>query len=84
MLRIYLGGNVTIETARGQISEWRSAGRQGRLAFAMLAGEHLRAVPRDELADELWLTDPPPSQERALTAVISKVRAIWPAPKSPN
>jgi DNA-binding SARP family transcriptional activator len=76
LLRIYLAGNVTIETPQLTIADWRAAGRQGRLAFAMLAGEHLRAVPRDELAGELWPHDAPPSQERALTAVISKVRAV--------
>ena len=75
MLRIYLAGNVAIESAAGITSDWRAAGRQGRLAFAMLAAEHLRPVSRDELAEGLWPDDPPPSRERALTAVISKIRA---------
>ncbi|MDQ2682226.1 MAG: winged helix-turn-helix domain-containing protein [Chloroflexota bacterium] len=74
-MRIYLAGNVAIESATGITSDWRAAGRQGRLAFAILAAEHLRPVSRDELAEGLWPDDPPPSRDRALTAVISKVRA---------
>jgi SARP family transcriptional regulator, regulator of embCAB operon len=51
-------------------------GRQGHLAFAHLAYEHLRAVSRDELAEELWLGKAPPSWERSLSALISKLRAL--------
>jgi DNA-binding SARP family transcriptional activator len=51
-------------------------GRQGRLAFAHLAYEHLRAVSRGELAEELWLSTVPPSWERSLSALISKLRAL--------
>jgi SARP family transcriptional regulator, regulator of embCAB operon len=39
-------------------------------------GEHLRAVSRDELAEELWLSAVPPSWERSLSALISKLRAL--------
>src|SRR5215204_4963270 len=51
-------------------------GRQGRLAFPHLAYVHLRAVSRDELAEELWLSTVPPSWERSLSALISKLRAL--------
>jgi len=76
LLRIYLAGNITIESGTTIVSDWRATGRQGRLAFAMLVGEHLRPVTRDELADELWPIDPPPSRDRALSAVISKLRSL--------
>src|SRR5215208_6199057 len=49
---------------------------QGRLAFAHLGYEHLRAVSRDELAEELWLGKAPPSWERSHSALISKLRAL--------
>ena len=57
------------------LDERRLMGRQGRLAFAHLACEHLRAVSRDELAEELWLGKAPPSWERSLSALVSKLRA---------
>jgi DNA-binding SARP family transcriptional activator len=76
-LRIYLTGRVIVED-NGAIllDERRLMGRQGRLAFAHLVGEHLRAVSRDELAEELWLSTVPPSWERSLSALISKLRTL--------
>lgn len=76
-LRIYLTGRVLIEqSGTVLLDERRLVGRQGRLAFAYLIGEHLRAVSREELAEELWLGSPPPSWERSLSALISKLRAL--------
>ncbi len=76
-LRIYLTNRVLIEE-RGTVllDERRLMGRQGRLAFAYLVGEHLRAVSRDELAEELWLGTLPPSWKRSLNTIISKLRAL--------
>jgi DNA-binding winged helix-turn-helix (wHTH) protein len=55
-LRIYLTGRVLVEESDTVLlDERRMMGKQGRLAFAYLVGEHLRAVSRDELAEELWL-----------------------------
>ena len=76
-LRIYLTSRVLVEEDGGTVllDERRLMGRQGRLTFAYLVGEHLRAVSRDELAEELWLGSLPPSWEKSLRAVISKLRA---------
>jgi SARP family transcriptional regulator, regulator of embCAB operon len=76
-LRIYLTGRVLVED-NGAIllDERRLMGRQGRLTFAFLAYERLRVVSRDELADELWPGAVPPSWERSLSALISKLRAL--------
>jgi len=76
LLRIYLTGSAAIEADQIAVSEWRTVGRQGRLVFAMLAAEHPNAVTRDQLIGELWPVDPPPSGDRALTAIISKLRAM--------
>jgi SARP family transcriptional regulator, regulator of embCAB operon len=77
LLRIYLTGRVLVEDdGKVLLDERRLMGRQGRLAFAHLAYEHLRAVSRDELAEELWLGKSPPSWERSLSALISKLRAL--------
>jgi DNA-binding SARP family transcriptional activator len=76
-LRIYLTGRVLVEdNGKILLDERRLMGRQGRLAFAQLVGEHLRVVSRDELAEELWLGTAPPSWERSLSALISKLRAL--------
>lgn len=50
-------------------------GRQGRLAFAFLALNRHRPVPRDELADALW--DEPAASER-LSPLLSKLRSSVP------
>ena len=76
-LRIYLTGRVLVEdNGKILLDERRLMGRQGRLAFALLAYEHLRMVSRDELAEELWPGTVPPSWERSLSAIISKLRAL--------
>jgi DNA-binding SARP family transcriptional activator len=76
-LRIYLTGRVLVED-NGEIllDERHFMGRQGRLTFAYLAYERFRAVSRDELAEELWPGAVPPSWERSLSALISKLRAL--------
>src|SRR5215210_4371468 len=85
VLRIYLTGRVLVEDNGKILLDERSLiGRQGRLAFAHLVGEHLRAVPRDELAEELWPGAVPPSWERSLSALISKLRALLAGASIPN
>ena len=58
------------------IDDARFPGRQGRLLFAYLAAEQGRPVPKDELAEAIWGETPPPSWDKALTGVVSKVRAL--------
>jgi DNA-binding SARP family transcriptional activator/ABC-type branched-subunit amino acid transport system substrate-binding protein len=62
------------------IDEARFPGRQGRLLFAYLVAEQGRPVPRDELAEALWGKSPPPSWDKALTVIVSKVRSLLPGP----
>lgn len=84
-LRIYLTGRVLVEDdGRILLDERHLMGRQGRLVFAHLACEHLRAVSRDELAGELWLDTVPPSWERSLSSIISKLRALLASAGLPN
>jgi DNA-binding SARP family transcriptional activator len=66
---------VSIETPDGLIQQGMLPGRQGRVVLAYLALRHA-PVPREELADVLWAGVPPPSWETALSAVISKLRAL--------
>jgi DNA-binding SARP family transcriptional activator len=76
-LRIYLTGRVLVEDSNAVLLDERHfTGKQGRLAFAYLVGEHRRAISRDELAEELWLGTLPPSWEGSLSVVISKLRTL--------
>ena len=75
-LRVFLAGRVAVESDDVVIDEARFPGRQGRLLFAYLAAEEGRAVPRDELAEAIWGETPPASWDKALTGVVSKLRAL--------
>src|SRR5437867_7120936 len=76
MLRVYLTGEPCLLTPDALIRAERFPGRQGRLAFAYLASERARPVPRDELAELLWPESLPASYDVALSALISKLRAL--------
>ncbi len=75
VLRIYLTSQVRIEHGDVLIGERDLPGRQGRTALALLVTERDRPVSRDELGDELWPREPPPAWEKAIMAVVSKLRA---------
>lgn len=75
-VRVYLAGRIVLETPDRVIDEKDFVGRQGRSAFAYLTLARNRPVSRSELAEALWSDDPPPTYETALSAVISKVRAV--------
>ena len=75
-LKVFLAGRVAVESDGVVIDDARFPGRQGRLLFAYLAAEQGRPVPKDELAEAIWGEAPPPSWDKALTGVVSKVRAL--------
>jgi DNA-binding SARP family transcriptional activator len=77
MSRIFLTGNVGIEAGNSALHLAEVAGRQARVVFAYLVLERHRAVPREELAEALWLDTLPQSWEAALRVVVSKVRAVF-------
>jgi DNA-binding winged helix-turn-helix (wHTH) protein len=70
-----ISSQVRIEHGQTLLGERDLLGRQGRVALALLVAERDRPVTRDELAEELWLDDPPPTWEKAAMAVVSKLRA---------
>src|SRR5262245_65068766 len=74
--RVSLLGRVSLEAEGGAVDEARFPGRQGRLLFAYLVAERGRAVPRDELAEALWGDAPPPTWDKALTGIVSKLRGL--------
>jgi SARP family transcriptional regulator, regulator of embCAB operon len=76
VLRIYLTGELALESGSVLIREDRLPRRQGRLAFAYLVSERVRSVSRDELAELLWPGVPPAAWEVAISALVSKLRAL--------
>ncbi|HET7419579.1 MAG TPA: BTAD domain-containing putative transcriptional regulator [Candidatus Dormibacteraeota bacterium] len=76
MLRIYLNGDICLTMDGRLLRADRLPGRQGRLVFAYLVTERARAVSRDELADCLWPRRLPAASEVALSAIVSKLRAV--------
>ena len=75
-VRVSLTDHVRIETGGAVFQEQRFPGRQGRLVFAYLLAHHGRPVPRDELAEALWGDAPPATWEKALSVLVSKLRAL--------
>jgi YVTN family beta-propeller protein len=75
-LKVFLAGRIAVEADAVVIDEGRFPGRQGRLLFAYLVAEEGRPVPRDELAEAVWGDSPPATWEKALTVVVSKLRAL--------
>lgn len=74
-MRISLTGRISIEADGATVDERSFPGRQGRLVFAYLLAEG-RPVPRDELAELLWADAPPTTWEKALSVLVSKLRAV--------
>src|SRR5215469_629318 len=73
-LRVYLTGRFHLGTSTGVVEGSALAGRQGRLALAVLLLEP-DPVERSRLAEVVWDERPPDSWRRDLSAVISKLRA---------
>src|SRR5713101_9206012 len=76
MLRIYLTGKLTVASPEALIRAERFPRRQGRLAFAYLVSNRSRQTTRDELVDLLWPQHAPRAFDAALSALVSKLRAV--------
>ena len=75
-LRIYLNGGIALMRGDTLLRADRLPGRQGRLVFAHLVTERARSVSRDELAEGLWPRQLPAAFDVALSAIVSKLRAM--------
>ncbi|MGZ4360310.1 MAG: AfsR/SARP family transcriptional regulator [Gaiellaceae bacterium] len=73
--RIQLCGRV-VATLDGRRVDSELPGRQGRLLFAYLAANRLRAASRAELMDAVWPDGLPGAPESALSALVSKLRRV--------
>ena len=74
--RIYLTGDVALEAGGRLFGESDFPGRQGKLAFVYLTLHRFRPVSRSELLDVIWPEDPPAETDAALSAILSKLRAL--------
>ena len=77
MLRIYLNGEICLTMNGKLLRADRLPGRQGRVVFGYLVMERARAVSRDELAESLWPRQLPAASDVALSAIVSKLRAVF-------
>jgi DNA-binding SARP family transcriptional activator len=73
--RVQLCGTFAVELMGRRIDNLLP-GRQGRLLFAYLATSRLQTVSRDTLMEALWADDRPTNAGGALSALISKSRAV--------
>lgn len=76
LARAYVCGRTCIEAPAKFFDEGAFPGRQGRLAWTYLALERHRAVTREELTDAIWGEITPPACDRALSAILSKLRTL--------
>ena len=74
-MRIYLTGEMCLETGDRLLRGRLLPGPQVRHLLAFLAAEHRRSVGHDELAEELWDGSPPRAWATSLKALASRIRA---------
>jgi SARP family transcriptional regulator, regulator of embCAB operon len=75
LARVQLCGTFAVELLGRRIDNMLP-GRQGRLLFAYLALSRLQPVSRSALIDALWGDDQPADAGGALSALLSKTRAV--------
>jgi SARP family transcriptional regulator, regulator of embCAB operon len=75
-VRVSLTERISVSRDGVVVEEQRFPGRQGKLVFVYLATAHARPVPKDELADALWEGEPPARWDKALSVLVSKLRAL--------
>jgi len=73
--RVYLSGRVTIERSGRVLTDAALAGPQGRLLFAFLGTRRTQPVSKAQVIDAVWGTRTPPSADRAINALVSKLRS---------
>ena len=75
-LRIYVCGQLAIESTNHQILERDFPARQGRMMWCFLVVHRQRQAGKLELADALWGDDIPDGWEPTLNAVVSRLRGM--------
>jgi DNA-binding SARP family transcriptional activator len=73
--RVYLCGRVTIERSKRVLTDAALAGPQGRLLFAFLGTRRSQPVSKAQVIHAIWGSRTPPSADRTINALVSKLRA---------
>ena len=76
MLRVYLSGQLTLESPVGRAEARSFPGQQGREAFTFLAMRSGMPVSRQALLEAVWGRSQPASAEASLNSIISKLRRL--------
>ncbi len=76
MFRVFLSGQLALETSDTRRAGRDFPGRQGREAFAYLVLRGGMPVSRSTLIDALWRGEPPAAVDSALNSVVSKLRRL--------
>jgi DNA-binding SARP family transcriptional activator len=80
-IRIFLAGQVGVAVgSEPVIQERHFRDRQGRRVFVYLVCCRSRPVPRAELAQIIWPEEMPRPWEPALSAIVSRIRALLECP----
>lgn len=74
ILRIYLCGQLAIESAETVIPEGAFPARQGRRLWAYLALNRRQPIGRDMVAEAIWGDEAPDAWDVALNALVSRLR----------
>jgi SARP family transcriptional regulator, regulator of embCAB operon len=74
-LRLYLLGDLTIESEGRVLLDANAVRGQARLVFTFLAFNRGTAVARSDLATVVWDEEAPDAWETALSAILSKLRS---------
>jgi SARP family transcriptional regulator, regulator of embCAB operon len=75
-VRIQICGPLAID-CEGERLESRLPGRQGRLLLTYLVVNRHRQVPRDRVAEALWLEPDPAAVDARLNPLLSKLRRVF-------
>lgn len=73
-MRVYLSGELVVETPSGVLTGADLPGRQGREVLALLGTRVETPLARSAIAEALWGSARPPSWDAALSAIVSKLR----------
>lgn len=84
LTRVYVCGRTCIDGGAVFFDEGDFPGRQGRLAWTYLILERHRTVTRDEMVEVIWGDDAPDGCDRALSAILSKLRSLMTRAKMEN
>ena len=76
MLRVYLSGQLAVDSGQVILDSPAFPGQQGREAFAFLVLNRGDPVHRSALAEALWTGTLPTSWDTAVSSIVSKLRSL--------